>query len=187
MVGKRRLKINYFLLSCVLVSIPFFFPSYTIGAVSDVGIVVERAEPKEGGGIDVCRYCGKLINKGNIHSDAEKIVKEKLQQALTERGIGYREGKEKQPYISVLIYRFQERKGGNFAVDRPAGVGLHMHIMEGTVVGRTFVFDEDQRPLSQDILSIGKFFRRGAKWVTVEQLAEEAIDSGIDYLLEVAR
>jgi len=177
-------------------SIHFLFPSYTIGAVSDVGIVVERAEPKEGGKIDECGYCGKLINKGEVRSDAEKIikekdaekiVKEKLQQALTDRNMGYREGKEKQPYISILIYRFQERRGGNFAVDRPAGVGLHMHIIEGTVIGRTYVFDEDQKALSQNILGIGKFFRRGAKWITVEQLAEEAINSGIDYLLEVAR
>jgi len=168
-------------------SIHFLFPSYTIGAVSDVGIVVERAEPKEGGKIDECGYCGKLINKGEVRSDAEKIIKEKLQQALTDRNMGYREGKEKQPYISILIYRFQERRGGNFAVDRPAGVGLHMHIIEGTVIGRTYVFDEDQKALSQNILGIGKFFRRGAKWITVEQLAEEAINSGIDYLLEVAR
>jgi len=187
MVRKRSLKIIIFLLPSVLMSIHFFFPSHTIGAVSDVGIVVERAEQKESGKIDACGYCGKFINKGDIRSDAEKIVKEKLQQALAERSIGYREGKEKQPYISVLIYRFQERRGGNFAVDRPAGVGLHMHIIEGTVIGRTYVFDEDQKALSQNILGIGKFFRRGAKWITVEQLAEEAINSGIDYLLEVAR
>ena len=62
-----------------------------------------------------------------------------------------------------------------------------MHIIEGTVVGRTFVFDEDQKALSQDILHIGKFFKRGGKWITVDKLAEEGINSGIDYLLEVAR
>ncbi len=52
-------------------------------------------------------------------------------------------------------------------------------------MGRTFVFDEDQKALSQDILGIGKFFRRGAKWITVDKLAEEGINKGTDYLLEI--
>ena len=185
MVIKKTFKNIFLLCLCVIVAASFFFPALSCHATGDVGIVVERVESKENEKIDTCKYCGKFINKGIIHSDAEKIVKEKLQQALTQRGIGYRDGKEKQTYISVLIYRFQERKGGNFAVDKPAGVGFHMHLMEGTVVGRTFVFDEEQKALSQDILSIGKFFKRGGKWITVDKLAEEGINKGTDYLLEI--
>lgn len=154
-------------------------------AVGDLGIVVEKIELKEGSIVEDCKYCGKYVKVGSIHSDAEKIVKEKLKQALSERGFGYKDGKEQQPYIVVVIFRFQERKGGNFAVDKPAGVGLHMHLIEGTVVGRTFIFDEDQQALSENILGIGKFFRRGAKWITVEKLAEEGINKGTEYLLEI--
>jgi hypothetical protein len=185
MVIKRALNTIFFLCLCVIAAAYFLLPAFSCLAAGDVGIVVEKAESKENEKIDTCKYCGKFINKGSIHSDAERIVKEKLQQALTERGVGYRDGREKQPYISVLIYRFQERRGGNFAVDRPAGVGLHMHLIDGTVVGRTFVFDEDQKALSQDILNIGKFFKRGGKWITVDRLAEEGIDKGTDYLLEI--
>ena len=170
---------------CVIVTASFLFLALSCYAAGDVGIVVEKFEPKGHERIDACGYCGKLINKGNIHKEAESIVKGKLQQALTERGVGFKDGKEKQPYISVLIYRFQERRGGNFAVDKPAGVGFHMHLIQGTVIGRTFVFDEDQKPLSQDILGIGKFFKRGAKWITVDELAEEGINKGVDYLLEI--
>ena len=185
MVIKRTFKIIFSLCLCVIATISFLFPALSCRAAGDVGIVVEKVESKENERIDTCGYCGKYINRGNIHSDAEKIVREKLQQALTQRGVGYRDGKEKQPYISVLIYRFQERKGGNFAVDKPAGVGFHMHLIEGTVVGRTFVFNEDQKPLSQDMLHIGKFFSRGGKWITVDKLAEEGINKGADYLLEI--
>ena len=185
MVIKRTFKKIFLLCFCFIAVAYFFFPTLSCSAAGDVGIVVEKFESKDNEKIDVCKYCGKFINKGIIHSDAEKIVKEKLQQALTERGVGYRDGKEKQPYISVLIYRFQERKGGNFAVDKPAGVGFHMHLIEGTVVGRTFVFDEDQKALSQDILHIGKFFSRGGKWITADKLAEEGINKGTDYLLEI--
>jgi hypothetical protein len=156
-----------------MAAVCFFFFALSCYAAGDVGIVVEKVESKGNEKIEVCKYCGKFINKGIIHSDAEKIVKELLEQALTQRSVGYRDGKEKQPYINVLIYRFEERRGGNLAVDKPAGVGLHMHLIQGTVVGRTFVFDEDQKPLSQDILSIGKFFKRGGKWITVDKLAEE--------------
>ena len=185
MVIKRTFKIIFLLCLCVIASVSFLFPALSCYAAGDVGIVVEKFEPNQHERIDTCGYCGKYINRGIIRSDAENIVKGKLQQALTERGIGFRDGKEKQPYISVLIYRFQERKGGNFAVDKPAGIGFHMHLIEGTVVGRTFVFDEDQKALSQDILHIGKFFKRSGKWITVDELAEEGINKGTDYLLEI--
>lgn len=175
----------YLYLFPLFVLTALFFPALPCGAVGDLGIVVERVESKEGSVVDACKYCGKYMKVGSIHSDAERIVKDKLQQALTERGFGYKDGKEKQPYINVVIFRFQERRGGNFAVEKPAGVGLHMHLIEGSVVGRTFVFDEDQQALSENILGIGKFFRRGAKWITVEKLAEEGINKGTEYLLEI--
>jgi hypothetical protein len=161
------------------------FPALFCHAVGDVGVVVERMESKEGSIVDACRYCGKYMKVGSIHSNAEKIVKGQLQLAISERGFGYKDGKEKQPYINVMIFRFQERRGGNFAVETPAGVGLHMHLIEGSIVGRTFVFDEDQQALSQNVLGIGKFFRRGGKWITVDKLAEEGIGKGTDYLLEL--
>jgi hypothetical protein len=185
MVIKKTFKKVILLYLFIIVFVSFFSPVLPCLAAGDVGIVVEKVESQENAKIDTCKYCGKLINTGSIHSDAEKIVKEKLLQALTQRSVGYRDGKEKQPYISVLVYRFQERKGGNFAVDKPAGVGLHMHIIQGTIVGRTFVFDEDQKALSNDILHIGKFFSRGGKWITVDKLAEEGINKGTDYLLEI--
>ncbi len=122
-----------------MAAISFAMPSLC-SALGDLGIVVERMESKEGSIVDACKYCGKYVKEGHIHSDAEKIVKEKLQQALTERGFGYKDGKEKQPYISVLIFRFQERKGGNFAVDKPAGVGLHMHLIRRDHCGAHICF-----------------------------------------------
>lgn len=162
----------------------FFSASKESHAEGDLGVIVERVAPGKTD-IHTCSYCGKFINPGIIHSEAENIIKKKLQQALTERGIGFSDGKGKQSYITVLVYRFQERKGGNFAVDKPAGIGMHMHIMQGNVIGRTFVFDEDQQSLSQNVLGIGKFFKRGGKWIPVEEMAEEAINKGTDYLLEV--
>lgn len=183
-----RYEVNKLFLSifCLGVILLFFvfLPGYS-HAIGDVGVVVERAEVEKGDTVIACKYCGKTIQVGNIHSDAEKIVAERLQEALSARGFGFGSVEDKKPFIKVVIFRFQERKGGSFAVDKPAGVGFHMHLMQGNVVGRTYVFDEDQQPLSQNVLGIGKFLKRGAKWITVEELAAEGINTGLDYILEI--
>lgn len=154
--------------------------SFSLG---DIWVEIERFEGSDR--FAPCRYCGRQIKTGRIHRDAETLIKKSVQDHLTERGIGLRESKGASPFINILVYRFEERKGGNFAVEKPAGVGFHMHLMEGSVLGRVFVFDEDQQALSENVLKIGKFLRRGGKWITAEQLAEEGVNAGLDYLLEV--
>lgn len=149
----------------------------------DVWVEVERFRGSER--FTECPYCRRQIKTGHIHKDAETIIKKRVQDYLIERGIGLKESKGPSPFINILVYRFEERKGGNFAVEKPAGVGFHMHLMEGNVVGRVFVFDEDQQALSENVLNIGKFLKRGGKWVTADQLAEEGINAGLDHLLEV--
>jgi len=149
----------------------------------DIWVEVERFEGSEK--FAECQYCRRQIKTGHIHKDAETIIKKRVQDYLIERGIGLKEDKGSSPFVNILVYRFEERKGGNFAVEKPAGVGFHMHLMEGNIVGRVFVFDEDQQALSENVLNIGKFFKRGGKWVTADQLAEEGIHAGLDYLLEV--
>ncbi|MBA4417291.1 MAG: hypothetical protein C0392_05195 [Syntrophus sp. (in: bacteria)] len=154
-------------------------------AIGDVGIEVERVSAEERG-IDRCKYCGKFINPGNVHGDAVMIMQNKLKMALTDRTVGYVEGKEKMPYINILIYRYEERKGGNFAVEKPASIGFHMHLINNSVLKKVFVYEEDQQALMENLLTIGKFVKRGGKWVTVERLAEDGIEKGLHKLIEVA-
>jgi hypothetical protein len=107
--------------------------------------------------------------------------------ALTDRDVGYTDGtKEGQPYIHMLIYRFQERKGGNIAAEKPASVAFHMHLMKDGVVGRVFTYSEEQKALTQNILTMGKFLKRGGKWVTAVELAEEGINAGLNQLIPEA-
>ncbi|HOC46034.1 MAG: hypothetical protein PHT96_01725 [Syntrophorhabdaceae bacterium] len=157
---------------------------FTVPAVygfGDLGIMVERLQDEKA---IQCPVCGQPISPGVIHTDAAAIVKEKLKIALTDRDIGYADGTKKgQPYIDILIYRFQERKGGNFAVEKPASVAFHMHLMKDGVVGRVFAYSEEQKALTQNILTMGKFLKRGAKWVTADELAEEGINAGLNQLV----
>jgi hypothetical protein len=77
-----------------------------------------------------------------------------------------------------FIFRFEERKGSSLGVEKPASAGFDLHLLrikDGRVVwdGR---FDETQRPLSDNLLQAGSFFRRGAHWLTVEELAGDGME-----------
>lgn len=176
----RRSRVFFSFLLAIAVFLGFSAPS--LYSFSDLGIVVEQFDGTEGSG--KCPHCGRPVNAGAIHTDAPAIVREKLKVALTDRNTGYSDGaREGQPYINVFIYRFQERRGGNFAVERPAAVAFHMHLMKDNVVGKVFVYSEEQKALTQNLFTMGKFFRRGARWVTADELAEEGVYAGLNSLL----
>jgi len=150
-----------------------------------IGIFVEKlAIDNETRKIDKCKYCGKFIKIGKIHTDAEIIVGNQVGAELDYRKIRYEWGKDKKKYLHVYIYRFEERKGSDFAVEKPAGVGFHIHLFENDSIKRIFVFDEDQRSLSENVLDIGKFLKRGAKWVTMDVLSQEGIEKGLNSLAD---
>jgi hypothetical protein len=71
------------------------------------------------------------------------------------------------------LFRFEERVGSALGVDRPASVGFDLHLVRvgDSKIVWTGKFDETQRPLTDDLLKIGSFFKRGAKWLTAEELA----------------
>ncbi|MCX8111205.1 MAG: hypothetical protein N3D15_08155, partial [Syntrophorhabdaceae bacterium] len=126
-----------------------------------------------------------IIGIGSMHMDAEVIVENHLKNTLNDMGIDYTDHKGTGRYIHVLIYKFIERRGGNLAVEKPASVGLHIHLFEkNNVFKRVYVFEETQQALSQNILNIRKFLRRRAKWLTVSELAEEGIYTGLQKLQE---
>lgn len=151
-------------------------------AVGDLGIVVEKVEGS--GEVRQCKYCGRFMKVGNVPRGAEAILTNLLREGLTKRDVGYRSDKGDGNYISLLIYRYDQRVGGNLGADKPAGMGFHLHLMENNILQRVFVFDEDQQALSENLFNIGKFFRRGPRWLTVEELARDAINQGLDAIFE---
>jgi hypothetical protein len=71
------------------------------------------------------------------------------------------------------IFRFKERKGNRASVETPASVAFDLHLIDvnsGKIVW-TGNFDQTQRPLSENLLELGSFIKRGASWVTAEELA----------------
>lgn len=87
-------------------------------------------------------------------------------------------------YILVpFLFDWQERKGGELGVEQPAKVTLEINLInvEELTMDR-FLFDERQLSLSEDILGAGRFFKRGAKWISARELAREGLQQGIKEL-----
>lgn len=77
-----------------------------------------------------------------------------------------------------FFFRFEERIGSSLGVEKPASVAFDLHLLrlrDGVEVWKG-KFDETQRPLSEDLLKIGSFFRRKASWLTAEELASVGMD-----------
>lgn len=153
--------------------------------IGDLGIIVERVDGA--GETKTCTYCKRVMKVGGIRRDAEVVFSMLLRDGLAARGFGYRLGKNSGNYISLVIHRYEERVGGNLGVERPAGIGFHMHLIERNILTRVFVFDEDQQALSENLFNLGKFVRRGARWITAEELARDAVNEGLDAILEAPR
>lgn len=85
-------------------------------------------------------------------------------------------------FVSIgFIFRFEERIGSSVGVERPASVGFDIHLLrlkDGKEVWRGWM-DETQRPLSENLLKIGSFFRRKAHWLTAEELASVGMDEAL--------
>jgi len=79
------------------------------------------------------------------------------------------------------LTHWRQREGGPWGVERSASVALHLVLLdteEGEVL-RFFQFKEEQKSLSENLLDIGSFIRRGGKWVKAEDLAAEGIRRGL--------
>jgi hypothetical protein len=75
------------------------------------------------------------------------------------------------------IYRFRQRVGSALGADSPASVAFALELIrvaDGRVIWRR-PFDQTQQSLDQNLLNVGKFFKRGGKWITAEDLASEGL------------
>jgi hypothetical protein len=76
------------------------------------------------------------------------------------------------------VFRFEERIGSRIGVDKPASVGFDVHLLRVKDGKRVWdgKFDETQQALSENLLKIGSFVRRGAAWLKAEELSSVGMD-----------
>ena len=82
------------------------------------------------------------------------------------------------------VYEWNPRHGSSVGVVTPARIALGFFLIDARndrLVSR-FHFDETQQALSDNLLEAGKFFKRGARWITAEEMAVEAMNQAIKEL-----
>lgn len=82
------------------------------------------------------------------------------------------------------VFEWRERKGGEWGVEEPAKVVFDLYLVDvqqQKLLDR-FRFEREQQSLSDNLLGLGRFIRRGGQWVTAEALAREGIQEGLEAL-----
>lgn len=84
--------------------------------------------------------------------------------------------------IVPQILDWNERQGGAAGVSTSAAVNMDFFLIdareEGQLINRSH-YNEKQVGLSDNLMDFGTFFKRGAKWLTAQELAMEAVDKMI--------
>lgn len=86
--------------------------------------------------------------------------------------------------ISGRLLRFQEREGEAIGAMNPASVAFVLEVWDvkrGDVVW-TARFDETQKSLSEDLLSLGQVASRGVRWLRAEELSLEGVKKAVGQL-----
>ena len=82
------------------------------------------------------------------------------------------------------LMQWRQRLGGQWGVEKPARVVLCLvlfHAKKDKVL-EVFSFQEEQQSLTQNLLKIGAFIRRGGGWIRAQELAAEGIRRGLGEL-----
>ncbi|MEI7590439.1 MAG: hypothetical protein WCJ49_03915 [Deltaproteobacteria bacterium] len=112
----------------------------------------------------------RKTTNGSIDANMQNVVKKLGQQLGVDAVlIGY-------------LYRWQERQGVWYSVKHPASVAFEVHlysVANGTVIWKG-LFNQTQKSLTENILNIGYFVKKGGQWIAIEEL----VDDGIDEMIE---
>lgn len=75
------------------------------------------------------------------------------------------------------ISQYSERGGSEWGVESPSTVSFNVELLstkDGSTIWQTY-YTETQQPLFDNLFEIKKFVKRGAKWVTADELAKEGV------------
>jgi hypothetical protein len=80
--------------------------------------------------------------------------------------------------LTGVITRYDNRQGTAIAVDHPASVAYEAYLIsarDGEILWRAR-FDETQKPLFDNLLLAGRFFKGGGVWQTNDTLARLGLE-----------
>jgi hypothetical protein len=107
----------------------------------------------------------------------QKVKAENIKASVTQHLQMTGKALEAEGIVIGYVSCFRERVGYAFSAERPASVtfGIYMiRVSDGELVwGR--IYDKTQQSFSENILQASTFFRRGLRWVTAAELAEDGV------------
>jgi len=117
----------------------------------------------------------ELVSPGQAKGVIANIVSTDLDVNLEPRKFCQEVGKtfRADAVLVGYIYRWREREGTDYSVNRPASVAFDLHLVrpaDGAVLWRG-KFDKTQHSLSENLLDAQLFFQGGGRWMTAEKLA----------------
>lgn len=95
---------------------------------------------------------------------------------LTDREIYVRIGKalSAEGVLGGHVYRWRERQGTDYSVNRPASVAFDLYLMsagDGVILWKAR-FDKTQISLSENLFDFKTFVKAKGRWMTADELAE---------------
>jgi len=157
----------------------------------------------------VCPVCLRPVFNCELKDGAAQEFEDGLSGALSEKGLGMvklslaqasaadkkrpenwlplAQGVKADYLLLPVIYCFSERQGSAVASSRPAQVGFHWHIYE-TATGKEVWggnFNEQQAPLSANLLEFNQFLQRHGAWITADKLGREGSEKLLGEFLKV--
>lgn len=159
-----------------------------IGPLTDKVFLTSEIAP------EASDYLFPILNQSFNELDRVQVVPFKPSEATSTIGVGPVTGNRTQRLaqlqqlgrenladvvMCIYLYVFQERIGKDYGVERPAKISFELNMVgveSGGIVWRTDV-SETQQALNENLLQIGKFLKRGGRWITAREMAANAIEN----------
>jgi len=115
---------------------------------------------------------------GRIWPASSEEPRANPQQKQSAPGVPQRGLRPLDAVLTGVITRYDDRQGNALLVDQPASVAYEAYLIsarDGEILWRAR-FDETQRPLFDNLLLAGRFFKGGGVWQTNDTLARTGLE-----------
>ena len=106
-----------------------------------------------------------------------KISKDEAKDTLRTLAVKLGESLEANLMVAGTVWRYEERSGGPVGAFSPASVAFVVYLIDvasGKILWKGN-FNETQRSLSENVLDSWAFIKKGAKWLSADELARYGV------------
>jgi hypothetical protein len=123
------------------------------------------------------RHGEKVISLEKTSEVYGKIAKDEAEDTLRTLAVKLGESLEANLMVAGTVWRYEERVGGSMGAFSPASVAFAIYLFD-VASGRMLwegSFNETQRSLFENVLDTWAFLKKGAKWLSADELARYGV------------